>query len=84
MYGVSMSPTLLKIGNVRIVIYTKDHAPAHVHAIAPGAEAKIEIGSWRLIENHGFSYSAIKMIIDYLQRNVLLLQETWDEIHNEE
>ncbi len=43
MYNIPMSPTLFRLGNIRVVIHTKEHKPAHVHILGPDAEAKIEL-----------------------------------------
>ncbi|OYV37212.1 MAG: hypothetical protein B7Z83_05145 [Thiomonas sp. 20-64-5] len=32
--------TLLRVGGWRIMIYTHDHRPAHVHAVSPNGRAK--------------------------------------------
>ena len=37
-------PTIHRSGSLRFVIFTDDHQPAHVHAIGPDGEAKIELG----------------------------------------
>ena len=37
-------PTIHRARGLRFVIFTNDHQPAHVHAIAPDGEAKIELG----------------------------------------
>ena len=29
-------PTVLRIGGLRVVIYSNDHPPAHVHVLGPG------------------------------------------------
>ena len=35
--------TLLRVGNWRVMIYTLDHAPAHVHLVGPEGRAKIAL-----------------------------------------
>jgi hypothetical protein len=37
-------PTIHRAAGLRFVIFTDDHQPAHVHAIGPDGEAKIELG----------------------------------------
>lgn len=29
-------PTVLRVGSLRVVVYTNDHSPAHVHVLGPG------------------------------------------------
>ena len=40
-------PTILSFRGLRVVIYTNDHWPPHVHVIAPEARAKIALGEAR-------------------------------------
>jgi len=54
-------PTVLTIGNTRVVIYTNDHPPPHVHAVRrDGALAKPELncpaGPVTLVEQSGFRF----------------------------
>ena len=36
--------TVFRVRSFRIVIYSNDHSPAHVHAIEPDCEAKVALG----------------------------------------
>ena len=81
MYNIQMSPTLFRLGNIRIVIHTKEHKPAHVHIVGPDAEAKIELKTWRVVGCYGFSEKAINLIIEFLQAHEGELMEAWNEIH---
>jgi hypothetical protein len=78
-----MSPTLIKIGNLRIAIYPDDHGQAHVHVVGPGAEAKILIGSWAVVRCHGISSKTMRRVIEKLRAEEELLLKTWEEIHGE-
>ena len=40
-------PTILRFRGLRVMIYTHDHWPPHVHVIAPEAQAKIALGEAR-------------------------------------
>ena len=70
--------------NVRIVIFSRDHRPPHVHAIAPGAEAVFELENLRLIRAHGFDAKAIMKIRQFLDERREELREAWHEIHGKE
>ncbi|HEY2609796.1 MAG TPA: DUF4160 domain-containing protein [Reyranella sp.] len=35
-------PTVLRIGGLRIMIYSSDHRPAHVHVIGGGGRGSIQ------------------------------------------
>ena len=78
-------PTVLRIGNLRIVIYPNDHRPAHVHVIGPEHEAlfylKCPKGPTSLRENYGFTSSELARIEANLNRHVPELCAAWKEIH---
>lgn len=81
MYSILMSPTLFRIGGIRVIIYTKEHKPAHVHLVAPNAEAKIELKTWRIVQCRGFSEKALNRIMGFLRTHEQELMEAWNEIH---
>ena len=81
MYIVSMSPTIDKIGNAKLMIYTDDHGRPHVHVVAPDAEAKIEIHSLIVIRSHGFNQKTLNRFKKYIAENREELLEAWNEIH---
>jgi hypothetical protein len=78
-------PTVLKIGGIRVVIYTNDHRPAHVHVIGEGHEAVFNLncpkGPPDLRENYGFSKAKLNAIAQALAKNLALLCKRWGEIH---
>lgn len=80
MYIICM-PTLFRIGNVRIVIHTHDHAPAHVHAIGKDAEAKFRISDMLLMSSYGFDEKTIRNLGKFLTERKERLLEAWNEIH---
>lgn len=73
--------TIAVYRNVRIVIYTRDHWPPHVHAIGPGTEAVFLLESLELIRCHGFDANMVGRIRDFLSVRREQLKEAWDEIH---
>lgn len=74
-----MTPTAFRTKNYRIVIYPKDHRPAHVHVIGPSAEAKFDIVTLECISSKGFSERALRYIREYLFSRKERLLEIWDE-----
>jgi len=59
-------PTILRFAGLRVVIYTNDHRPAHVHVIGDGCEAVFEMncegGPITLRENYGFALARLRKI----------------------
>ena len=76
--------TIAKFRNIRIVVYSKDHAPPHIHAIAPDAEAVFNLNDLTLIRSNGFSGRAIEVIREFITLRQIDLLEAWNEIHGEE
>jgi Domain of unknown function (DUF4160) len=80
-------PTVLRIGNLRVVIYPNDHRPAHVHVIGPEHEALFYLnclkGPVELRENYGFSIREIIRIAAVLTEHVVELCADWKEIHGD-
>lgn len=77
-------PTLLRINGFRVVIYTADHVPMHVHIISADGEAVIEIGrKARLIQVGGMKDKVIQEALVIVQDHAEMLAEAWETIHGE-
>ena len=75
-------PTLLRINGFRVVIYTTDHVPMHVHVISADGEAVIEIGRKAcLIRAGGMKDKAIQEALVIVQDHAEMLAEAWEKIH---
>ncbi len=80
MYTVCM-PTIYIFRNIRIVIFTNDHGPPHIHAISPDGEAKIKLDNLECYFLRGFTEKDLKRITGFLKNKQEYLIEVWDEIH---
>lgn len=74
-----MCPTIIRTRNYRVIIYPKDHNPAHVHVLGPGVEAKFRLDDFECYYSRGFSTKAILWIQKYLRGKEELLWEAWNE-----
>jgi hypothetical protein len=78
-------PTILRFAGLRVVIYTNDHRPAHVHVIGDGCEAVFEMncagGPVVLRENYGFALARLRKIKVVLQQNRNSICSAWKRIH---
>jgi hypothetical protein len=79
-------PTVLTIRNIRVVIYTNDHPPPHVHALKPGGgRAKFALncpdGPVRLVEQIGFARSEIGEIGGGIAESLAGICGEWRRIH---
>lgn len=52
-------PVVLRFGRFRFVIYSRDHVPAHVHVLAPDAEAKFDIETGEALAVYGFNQKTV-------------------------
>ena len=77
--------TITRINGVRVVIYSNDHRPSHVHVIGGGKEAVLNLncpdGPLELRENYGFSMKDLNQIIGNLSQRLKFLCRNWSEIH---
>lgn len=78
-------PTVLRIGGYRVVIYTNDHRPAHVHVMDDGREAVFILhcpkGPPVLRENMGFRRHELNSLVSELATELKILCKKWSEIH---
>ena len=78
-------PTVLPLGGWRMVIYSNDHRPAHVHVIGAEREAVFNLncpeGLPELRENYGFSLREVKHIEYALLQHLEELCAAWERIH---
>ena len=68
----------------RIVIYTADHAPAHVHITGPG-QAKVNLigpdGKPELISSIGINRADLRRLLDEIGDNRDAFLKEWERIH---
>ena len=79
-------PTILRLRNIRVVIYSNDHPPPHVHAIKPdGARAKFDLscpnGPVTLVEQMGFRAAEIVEVGAAVAENLVSICAQWRVIH---
>lgn len=75
-------PTAFIFRNIRIVIHSFDHGPAHIHAISPKGEAKIELASMECYYSRGYTERGLKRIVNFAKQEEQKLWEVWYEIHS--
>lgn len=78
-------PTVLRIDGLRVVIYTNDHRPAHVHVIGPTGEAVFFLncpaGPPELRECYGFRRAEIGRIQAAVADVLATLCDEWNKLH---
>ena len=80
-------PTVLRIGNLRVVIWPNDHRPAHVHVKGGDGEAAFNLncpgGPPVLRESYGFGLADLNRIEDALAAAIATLCAEWRMIHGD-
>jgi hypothetical protein len=81
-------PTVLRLGALRVVIYSNDHRPAHVHVIGAGGETVFVLhcphGPPELRESYGFKGADLNGIGTALAEALPALCAQWSVIHGDE
>ena len=79
--------TLFRVMGLRVVIYSNDHWPPHVHVMGPDREARIALGGGdqhpRVLMNEGLSRRQLEAALIEIERNHTLLRQIWREIHGD-
>jgi hypothetical protein len=78
-------PTIIRQGGFRVVIYTDDHAPPHVHVFYGNEELLVSLGSGTVPvgvrTNRDMKPQRILKALRLVADNQALLLERWREIH---
>lgn len=76
--------TVLRADGLRVVIYTNDHMPAHVHVFGDG-EAKIDLagpgGTPVLLWADGMSRGEVRRAVRLVTEQQAFLRQRWEDIH---
>jgi Domain of unknown function (DUF4160) len=77
-------PTVLREGNLRVVIYTDDHPPPHVHVYGEG-ETKIALmgrsGETEVIRIVGADLREGRHALQIVRKKREYLMKRWNDIH---
>lgn len=77
--------TIHRSAGLRFVIYTNDHDPAHVHAIAGDGEAKINLsgasGAPELVWVVGLKRSVVRRALTIVEQHRDEFLSRWEGIH---
>ena len=76
-----------RFGPFRVSIFSNDHAPAHVHVIGAGGEAKVQLvgpDAPKVIRHRGLGGNDLRRIEDEIAAEIPKLLERWLELHGSE
>ena len=79
--------TILRVYGLRVVIYSNDHEPPHVHVIGAGTETKIALGQNgeypTVMSSRGLSLVLLATALTEIDRNQALLMQRWRDVHGD-
>jgi hypothetical protein len=77
--------TIFRVGGLRIMIYTHDHPPPHVHVVGPDREARLALGNGtqdaQVLNNDGLSRRELLAALFKVNEHRGMLLRYWSEIH---
>ncbi|MEK7343962.1 MAG: DUF4160 domain-containing protein [Pseudomonadota bacterium] len=73
-------PTVWRDGNLRVVIYTDDHPPPHVHVFGDG-ETKIALIEPEVVRVVSADWRESRRALTIVREKRDYLIERWNEIH---
>ena len=76
---------VFRIGALRVVVFTNDHPPPHVHVVGPDRTAKFALnapdGPVALVEHIGFRIAELNTIAAEIARHYDACCAKWRTIH---
>ena len=77
--------TLFRLGNLRVVIYSDDHPPPHVHVLGPDGAARFRLnppdGPVELWDQAGFRLAELNAIGATIAERFEVCCAAWSKIH---
>lgn len=74
-------PTVLRAGAVRVVVYSNDHPPAHVHVLGPGWVAVINLVGPRVRELINCTEREARLALRLIVEHRGELMDAWNRFH---
>jgi hypothetical protein len=85
-FGYTAMATVVRIGKLRVMVYSRDHPPPHVHVIAPRGQAKIQVdgpeGHPGLKWTFGLSRREIAQALAAVEDHRELILAEWERVHD--
>ena len=79
--------TVFRIGVWRVMIYTQDHRPSHVHVVSGSGRAKIMLncpdGPVEPEHARGMDATTLRRLLQSVEANLPLLCYAWSNTHGE-
>ena len=73
-------PTVARFDGFRVMIYTNDHTPKHVHVAHGGDAVVIYLEDRTIREVNGMKPALVRQALDWVAANQAFLISEWDRI----
>ncbi len=73
-------PTLHRIGNIKICMYSDDHNPPHFHVLTPDERGSVRINDLELVAG-SLSSEVLKKSCEWVMKNRNELMDKWEELN---
>ena len=86
-FGYSSVATIVRLGRLRVMVYSRDHPPPHVHVVSPRGSAKIMVagaaGHPTLVWTLGLSRRELERALAAIEDHQDLILGEWNRIHED-
>lgn len=73
-------PTVLRVAGFSLMIYTRDHAPRHVHVFRAGKEVVINVDAIAVQDLRYMPAPDVRRALKIVADNQAFLQSEWERI----
>ncbi|MBI5957890.1 MAG: DUF4160 domain-containing protein [Chloroflexi bacterium] len=81
---LKMSPTVLRKGKLKIMVFSRDHNPPHVHVYDAEKQVTIKLKPVQVMENSGFNSRKLGQVLEIIEEHQALLLAAWEELNGQE
>lgn len=73
-------PTIIRLGNVKIAVYAKDHAPPHFHVLAAEYAATISMKTLEITAGD-LPVGTYRLVVDWASGHMDVLLDAWTRLN---
>ena len=74
-------PRVLRVSNLRFVVYPTDHSPVHVHVVGPGCVVVVNLMGPEVREAVGCTEADARRVLALVAAHREALMEAWRRFH---
>jgi hypothetical protein len=74
-------PTIVKLGNIAIRMFAKDHNPPHLHIVTPDHQALVSIETLELLRG-SMDRRSLEIALEWAAANREILELEWNRLND--